>query len=359
VSSTACRAAYYTAATIIVRAAASQLDIDPVEIEIASIHGGYPGDPNAVGEIMLSDHLPNGAGFVEWIKNNWSEILNGVLTRDNSSHAPALPCSCDAACYDCLLSYRNRPLHGLLDWRIGCDLLEIMRDATFECGLEGNFEAPSLEEWLRRAAVLRNAICAAFPSGIEPLPGDDSLPGFRSRVGDQAYLIAHPLWSPVQHAGSLVAQACTRHGLDSANTRLVNCFDLSRRMAWCWERVGSGSFPEITLANNLSVAFPSEVVRSTELPAGDEFTLQSRPRGLPAGRQARFVRPQHIENQFSLGALYLVRSAEGELVCGRISVQQAANGNQILRFSPANHSDGVSSFTVDLAGVVAKHEESL
>lgn len=359
VSSTACRAAYYTAATIIVRAAASRLDIDPIEIEIASIHGGYPGDPNAVGEIMLSDHLPNGAGFVEWIKNNWSEILNGVLTRDNSGYAPALPCSCDAACYDCLLSYRNRPLHGLLDWRIGCDLLEIMRNSTFKCGLEGNFEVPSLEEWLRRATVLRNAICAAFPSGIEPLPGDDGLPGFRSRAGVQAYLVSHPLWSPVQYAGSLVAQSCARHGLDPQNTKLVNCFDLSRRMAWCWERIGSGSFPEITLANVVGVAVPSEVPRSMVLPAASEFTLEPRPRGLPAGRQPRFRRLQGIEEKFSLAALYLVRSTEDELVCGRISVQQEANGSEILRFSPANHSDGVASFTVDLDGVVAKHEESL
>jgi DEAD/DEAH box helicase domain-containing protein len=357
VSSTACRAAYHTAATIIVRAAASRLDIDPMEIEIASIHGGYAGDPNAVGEIMLADHLPNGAGFVEWIKNNWSEILEGVLTRGNSGHAPALPCTCDAACYDCLLSYRNRPLHGLLDWRIGCDLLEILRDDNFKCGLEGNFDVPSLEEWLERAAVLRDAICTAFPSGVEPLRGD-GLAGFRSRDGAQAFLVSHPLWSPIQHAGSLVARACTQHGLDPTKTKLVNCYDLSRRMAWCWERIGSGSFPAVTLTNGVGSPVPTELVRATELPAEEIFTLEPRPRGLPAGRQARFRRLLNVEEKFSLNSLYLVWSAEDELVCGRISAQQDADGSEILRFSPANHSDGVSSFVVDPAGIVAKHEEA-
>lgn len=355
VGSTACRAAYYTAATILVRATASQLDIDPVEIEIASIHGGYIHDPMASGEIMLADHLPNGAGFVEWMKNNWDKLLSSILGPGASEDAPALPCKCDSACYDCLLSYRNRPLHGLLDWRIGCDLLEVMRDPSFSCGLDNDFSAPSLTGWLDRASKLRDAMCAAFPSGIEALPGD-GLPCFRSTGGGQSYLVSHPLWSPTQLPGSLVAQACDRHGLDPASTVLVNSFDLERRMAWCWEQIKSGSFPLVQLTNEDGEPESSEPARATELPADQVFVLEPRPRGLPAGRQARFRRLSSSET-FSLGSLYLATAGDGELVCGRVSTQRDTNGEDVLRLSPANHSDDVESFTMERDQVVAKHEE--
>lgn len=355
VRSTACRAAYHTAATILVRAAASRLDIDPIEIEIASIHGGYAGDPSVAGEIMLADHLPNGAGFVEWMKNNWHHLLTGILGPGASTEAPALPCKCDSACYECLLSYRNRPLHGLLDWRIGCDLLEVMRDPSFVCGQDGQFTTPSLAGWLDRAAVLRNAICSAFPSGIEPLPGK-GLPGFRLRGGRQAYLVSHPLWAPTQLPGSLVAKACDEHGLDPTNTQLVNSFDLSRRMAWCWERIKTGGFPGVELISGPGSGPTSKPSRAMVPPTGEVFVLEPRPRGLPAGRRARF-RKLGGREAFSLSSLYLAIANDGELVCGRVTNQKETSGSMVLRVSPANHSDGVASFTTDHQHIIAKQEE--
>lgn len=355
VSSTACRAAYYTAATILVRATASRLDIDPIEIEIASVHGGYAGDPRVVGEIMLADHLPNGAGFVEWMRNNWCDLLSSILGPGASAAAPSLPCKCDSACYDCLLSYRNRPLHGLLDWRIGCDLLEVMRDPSYSCGLDGNFTAPSLVGWLNQAALLRDAICAAFPAGVEPLSGG-ILPGFRSLSGNQAYLVSHPLWAPTQLAGSIVDQACKKNSLDPANTRLVNSFDLSRRIAWCWEKIKAGGFPVVEIIGAAEGGGAGEPARAMALPAGETFIMEPRPRGLPASRKPRFRKLDGGEN-FSLSSLYLAFSNDGELVCGRVTTQQEAGGAGVIRVSPANHSDGVGSFTTARERIVAKHEE--
>src|SRR4051812_40817221 len=122
-AATPIRAAYYSAATLLVRAAALDLDIDSEEIEIASIHGGYVGDDRPTGEILLADHLPNGAGFVEWVYNEWPTLLSGLLERTGRFGSKAMPCKCESACYECMLSYRNRPLHGLLDWRLALDLL--------------------------------------------------------------------------------------------------------------------------------------------------------------------------------------------------------------------------------------------
>jgi Zn finger protein HypA/HybF involved in hydrogenase expression len=354
VTSTACRAAHHTAATILVRAAASRLDIDPVEIEIASIHGGHASDLKSVGEIMFADYLPNGAGFVEWMKDNWSILLNGILVDTQLKNAPALPCSCDSACYDCLLSYRNRPLHGLLDWRIGCDLLEVYRNQNFNCGLDGNFTFLSLQRWIEKASTLRDTICAAFSSCIEKLP-ENGLPGFRLRNSDQVYLISHPLWSPVQFQGSVVADSCKDYNLDPQNTRLVNLFDLSRRMAWCWDKIRSDFFPTIKIVNPINVENPPSRVAISEIPADEIFILSHRPRGLPFDRELRFRKLTNEE--ISLNNIYLVANDYDEIVCGRVSKQQNPDGALRWRFTPANHADAVTSFDTSIQRVLARLEE--
>ncbi|MGH9269495.1 MAG: Zn-binding domain-containing protein, partial [Acidimicrobiales bacterium] len=44
-------------------------------------------------------------------------------------HAPGAIAECEAACYDCLMSYRNQPDHGLLDRKLIRDLLLSLADA--------------------------------------------------------------------------------------------------------------------------------------------------------------------------------------------------------------------------------------
>jgi DEAD/DEAH box helicase domain-containing protein len=354
VGNTACRAAYHSAATILVRATASQLDIDPTEIEIASIHGGYSGDPKVAGEIMLADHLPNGAGFVEWMRDHWMELLNGILDQAVNSGAPDLPCTCDAACYKCLMTYRNRPLHDLLDWRLGCDLLQVFRNPSFNCGLDGNWTAASLKDWSDNAKQLRDLVCSAFPQEATPL-GESKLHGFRSSSSGHNYLISHPLWSNRQSSQSLVAQACVALGIEPAQTRLINSFDLARRMAWCWEHKDSDRFPTIEIVPDDDVAAQPANTKVVDIPDEPQFVLQTRPRGFPPNRQARFSRIEP-QDSYSYATLYLAIK-DGEYVAGRVSPQTTLDGADVLRFKPVNHSDGVESFEVTADQVIAKHEE--
>src|SRR5207248_4702895 len=54
------KAAVYSAAFLLQRAIAVDLDVDPTEVEIADIRRGEDGLP----VITLTDELPNGSGFV-------------------------------------------------------------------------------------------------------------------------------------------------------------------------------------------------------------------------------------------------------------------------------------------------------
>jgi DEAD/DEAH box helicase domain-containing protein len=224
----AVRAAYYSAATLLVREAATRLQIDPdEEIDIASVHGGWHQDPQSVGEIMLADHLANGAGFVEWIRDHWDDLRDGAGSA--SMLGGASPCDCDTACYLCMLSFRNRSLHELLDWRLGSDLLGVLRDPAYVCGLNGDFDAPSLAGWRERASGHRDRICKAFAAAdINDLP----LPAFAQ--DGTLFMVTHPLWSEAAQGGSLVHQTVTAATGRFETMRLVDSFNLSRRMAWCW-----------------------------------------------------------------------------------------------------------------------------
>ena len=142
------RAAYYSAATLLARAAAYEIDVDSEEIEISSIHCEKDQSNVHYGVIYINDRGANGTGITRWVRNNWQKLVKGILdggrplnqfTRSFHNHAQ----KCQGACYECLLGFRNRHLHGLLDWRLGLDLLSILASPTETCGLDGHFSGCS------------------------------------------------------------------------------------------------------------------------------------------------------------------------------------------------------------------------
>ena len=347
------RAAYYSASTLLVRAAALELDIDSEEIEIASIHGGFPGNPAAVGEIMLADRLPNGAGFVEWIRNNWLPLIGGVIGCTGRFSSKAIPCKhCLAACYQCLLSYRNRPLHGLLDWRLGYDLLSVFRDPNYRCGLDGVFTSPSLTVWPAEALQLRDRICQAFAAQLKPVNGLP-LPAFRDVTGTTLFLVSHPLWAPASQSGTLVAQACQQAGNAYIQVRLVNTFDLARRMAWCWQH--KDRLPIVTAAAGGAAVVLGQSTNKPcmDIPVGTDFTLDSAPRGTPVRRKPSF-KLLATADEILRTRHYLVRNEHGEYLVGRVNPQTLAGGGTGFRIQPLNHWDGVAPFNASREGIVAE-----
>ena len=230
----AIRAAYYSAAFILRSTAADYLDIDPEELEISTIRRIESSPGVFTGEIVIADHLPNGAGFAGQLHKDWEKLLAEILKAEpgDGSFTGALISEqhanrCDSSCPDCLRQYRNMSYHGLLDWRLGLSLIRTLSDSTYSCGLDGDFSRPDLKNWNEVARQLRDSFSVTFgcsPRDFGPLPGFE--------IAKRAVIITHPLWNSESPKG-LLAQAIASV---SANVPLqfVDTFNTQRRMSWAY-----------------------------------------------------------------------------------------------------------------------------
>lgn len=339
---TAIRSAYYSAASMISRTVGLELDISTEEIEIASVHVAA----NQKGAVFLADNLPNGSGFVNWIYENWLDVVNKTLQRPSGSWSEkVLPCQCHTgACYKCLLDYRNRQLHGLLDWRLAFDLINVLASKKHAVGLDGSFKTLSLKGWQSEAVRLRDEFCSFFSDAT----ADDTSPLPAVSVSGKTYVISHPFWSPLTYSGSVLEQVTNSLG----NVRLVDTFNLLKRMSWC--RQNLDKFPECTGDTIPQVKLNTSAIPDHEVdsvPIGTLFTLTARPKGLPARKDPQFTRTK--VDAPSIRKTYLVRQADGELVAGRVQRQEG-----LFTFQADNHIDRVSSFKFsDPDSVIAEHKE--
>jgi len=71
--------------------------------------------------IFLYDTLPGGAGFSSQLVDRGDELLQHALKI-----VKTCPENCDASCYRCLRSFKNKFEHGLLDRHVAAELLEFL-----------------------------------------------------------------------------------------------------------------------------------------------------------------------------------------------------------------------------------------
>jgi Lhr-like helicase len=228
----AVKAAYYSAAFIIRSAAADHLDIDPEELEVSTVRRIEASPGSYIGEIVIADHLPNGAGFADQVYRDWPKLLAnvvGAVPNDGSFAgylvSPEHMRKCDSSCPDCLRQYRNMNYHGLLDWRLGLTLLKFLSDSSYNCGLDGQFDTSELSSWPAAAKDLRDAFCQTFNSCSQKDFG--SLPGFI--VGGRSVVVVHPLWD-VSTPRRLLAEAVTSIASNTA-PNFIDTFNMQRRMS--------------------------------------------------------------------------------------------------------------------------------
>lgn len=145
-SSLSLKAVFLSAATILQRCFADILDIDPREIEFANPE---------IATININDQLyqtfqvtfydshDNGSGYVKRIKERMiteATDLHGFISTSmyyDSIVSEGHKSSCrSGSCYKCIRTYENSMLHGLLDWRLGLDLICFMGNPNYQIDFE-------------------------------------------------------------------------------------------------------------------------------------------------------------------------------------------------------------------------------
>ena len=244
------RSAYYSAAFLLQRILADKLDVDPTEIEIADIamKNLDDGTDRRIAEIILTDELPNGSGFVRYLFENFQSILSETLVPSDPNnylgkiHSLTHQNLCKDACYDCLKVYRNMNYHSLLDWRLGLSMMRVMNDASYVCGSDGNFQQfIEIEEWREFAKMLRNSFAQSF--GFTNLSEINGLPLIKyGRNQKNVIMIVHPFWDlrNIRQANWLaeIKSDIDAYTASSGGTiSIIDTFNLHRRPGWCYEKL--------------------------------------------------------------------------------------------------------------------------
>lgn len=172
------RAALASLANGLALTAASELDIDPRELQC-----GYRLQRNASGaaiaDIYLYDTLSGGAGYSRLIGNHFSRVFGETIRRLNE-------CTCTQSCTKCLRTYGNRMYHASLDRRLALDLAayiqsgevprlytptqqrEILIPVTSMLELDGWVVRPSDSHGLSISRKGKSADIAVLPSLFDP-----------------------------------------------------------------------------------------------------------------------------------------------------------------------------------------------
>jgi hypothetical protein len=269
--------------------------VDSLDIEIASVHK-LADDVNAsVAELYLADEHPNGAGLVDWASRHWADLLQGCVeakgpfaTLGRMIREECKRSSTTSQVWrspDVLLrGFRNRQLHGLIDWRLGIELLHVMQDPSFVPGRDALVEAWSVGQvsWDAHASHLAQTYCIAYEgSSSSHLKGSLGVHGWMGAEGGMPdnrtlFVVSHPLWSQTILDANTIGPAIRQLAIanNASSIRLVDSFNLSHRMAWV--RGNQQLFPIIDLggaAPTPTVAVPDQWMQDVlALSVGDSIT---------------------------------------------------------------------------------------
>jgi DEAD/DEAH box helicase domain-containing protein len=251
------RSGYYSAAFLLQRIIADKLDVDPTEIEIADISRKSLNDDSErhVAEIILTDELPNGSGFVRRLFNECDDILTDIFS-DNPSQEYVQKIltakhvvgdengkgKCYDSCYECLKVYRNMNYHSLLDWRLALSMLRMISDESYVCGADNNFDFVELRDWLKTATRLRDSFVQSF--GYSHTAEVNGLPIIKwGPEKKNTIVIVHPFWNVanINYRDNWLAKTITTLRKDVSSSggtlSIIDSFNLHRRPGWCYEKL--------------------------------------------------------------------------------------------------------------------------
>lgn len=244
--SSSSKGAFYSAAFLLQRTLAANLDIDPEEIEIAAIESINLPEFDGITErksarIVLTDELPNGSGFVAQLYNNFPDYIRKCINPDDNieekyNYNILQNRRCKDASYQDLKNFRNMSFHPLLDWRLAIGLLRLIIDDTYTSGLkEQDYEQPELLDWQAFAVELRDNFIQSFAENMQQA-AFGNLPGLIF-YDDFKVIIVHPFWNVSYHQPeeNILTEAIAEAGIE--NLFFIDTFNLHRRPSWCYEQL--------------------------------------------------------------------------------------------------------------------------
>ena len=108
-----------TVSEALAKAASQLLEIEPGELMAEHRPALTPDGARGIeAEVFLYDTLPGGAGFASQLAARGEEVFERALHLMENC-----PENCDASCYRCLRSFKNKFEHSLLDRHVGVELL--------------------------------------------------------------------------------------------------------------------------------------------------------------------------------------------------------------------------------------------
>ncbi|WP_199619859.1 DEAD/DEAH box helicase [Paenibacillus alkalitolerans] len=216
------------------RIATNLLDVDADELQVG-IRSSYNNIAQSLtGQIFLGDRLINGAGYAKYLAQEsiMKKILDDLCVDLN--YIPKLrDHKCDSSCYDCLRTYENMNYHGILDWRLGLDAAQLLRDG----------KVPQISiRWRGSVEKSLDNLTESFNGSIEPTWFSD-VPGLKFNIDDETIvLFGHPFWNVTNedYFTRELSQATAEAELNARVVRHFNIFDLIRRPTWVIQKVIEG-----------------------------------------------------------------------------------------------------------------------
>lgn len=217
------KSAYYSLGFLLRDATAIALDINKKEINVG-LKPYYNGQ-QMIAQIFLSDSLENGAGYSYFLscEDNFKKILKSILSGKEFKNIYLTDKhinECDSSCYGCMQDYNNLHYHGLLDWRLGYDMVKIMCNENFVPDINKR----NWQNLLSRAVInLKNY-----------LEKTKQITTYHDKVyqnilinNHSEYIIVHPLWKT--HTYEQMPQVLSQMIDNTKKQYYINIFDIIKR----------------------------------------------------------------------------------------------------------------------------------
>jgi len=212
------------------------LDVDPDEFEILEPRVRNRGDGTLLPVLQIADNLVNGSGLTNRLSQFSGDhqepiiysVIRHLLGQEflQSLRANEHSSKCFTGCYECLHRYGNQSYHGLLDWRLGLDVLQLALSPRYLAGLDGNFKFPGVTDWHEMAMKLAGEAQRLYSAKLDTKGG---LPVIEiDKNMNKWAVVVHPFWN----SDALRAQnkELDEWEMEIGHLSYVSTFDLARRM---------------------------------------------------------------------------------------------------------------------------------